>query len=581
MVSDKAIFEIQPGYYGLDDSDGIPCNTPGTKYYHTLGSFICSGPLKPVLHETKCNQVDELNYTGPPGKGSLVYFKMVFQLPKWFYNVEKPDEWIEVTPAHRQYYEQTMSQKQMLEGVIKTGLSSAASAVADYELISHDMRKYKEIMNYFSKKDEHSLKAMFIDQVDIHTGEGMSMRTMAPRWPTIIADFIRLDSKDVDPDKIAKKLDIAKAEGVILATKNKLYLQWKELFGGAVRERFVLLRGLLEARKKTVGEYKKWLQPQIARYKLTRIGMERPAIRSAIFRTFGDVTGMQTFTNSIKIWAWKVLRPIESRRPPMVTKPGQKFVVYPYDSYIRDRFVLSNKTGLAQNKFFPWLRNPRKFCKKCGPSKGYHSADTHRCPECKSTILEDRFYADEIVTKHLLPMWLRKEKFLHPDELYYNFVDIDILRLGTKLQVGELEDITFKMRNYVISQNILLVKLLELWCRDKELDRYIEEMLGVSLDEKPIEELVKEEYPEMFGVEKEKIKGLDKFMKDMRGMSASFKKSIPLPKRRIGPSPGLQFIQPGPYEKDFYERITKQYLTVAGGWFNGLRDFLKDCMGVH
>jgi crotonobetainyl-CoA:carnitine CoA-transferase CaiB-like acyl-CoA transferase len=28
---------------------------------------------------------------------------------------------------------------------------------------------YKEILGYFARKDEHALKAMFIDQVDVHT----------------------------------------------------------------------------------------------------------------------------------------------------------------------------------------------------------------------------------------------------------------------------------------------------------------------------------------------------------------------------------------------------------------------------
>jgi hypothetical protein len=31
--------------------------------------------------------------------------------------------------------------------------------------MNHDIRKYKEILAYFNEKDEHSLKAMFIDQV--------------------------------------------------------------------------------------------------------------------------------------------------------------------------------------------------------------------------------------------------------------------------------------------------------------------------------------------------------------------------------------------------------------------------------
>jgi hypothetical protein len=42
----------------------------------------------------------------------------------------------------------------------------------------------------------------------------------------------------------------------------------------------------------------------------------------------------------------------------------------------------------------------------------------------------------------------------------------------------------------------------------------------------------------------------------------------------------LRFFKPGPYEKDFKERITKQYSTVAGSHFISVVNFLKEKMGV-
>jgi len=69
---------------------------------------------------------------------------------------------------------------------------------------------------------------MFIDQVDINLPEGVSMRSIAPRWPTIIADFQQLSDEEDTTEKIKKKIDVSKAEAVILATKVRLFKKWKK-----------------------------------------------------------------------------------------------------------------------------------------------------------------------------------------------------------------------------------------------------------------------------------------------------------------------------------------------------------------
>jgi len=570
MVIDKPIFQLEPGLYGLGKDQGLPCNGPGPDF-HTLGLYLNSGPTKPPLQESACNQTAVIDYTSQPGKASALYFKLVFTLPKWFYHVVKMDEWVEVGPTHREYYERTMAQKQMLEGVIKSGLASAASAVSDYELLHHDLRKYKEILNYFNAKDEHSLKAMFIDQVDIHTGEGISMRSIAPRWSTIIADFQRLSDKEVEVDSIEKKLKISRAEAVILSTKQRLYIEWKKMFEQAVKERYAMIRGLVNARKKTVEEYRNWMKPYISRFKMTRIGSERAGVRSNILKTFGDVTGLSTFSNSIKIYAWKALRPTEYRKAPNVIKPGQKFSIYPYDEYVRQRFVLSPKTGLAQT--YPWLLEPKKFCSKCHK---YFSSDVNRCTSCKSINLEEKFLVDQIVEKEILPSWLAGQNSLSPVEPYYIIQDLDIMRVGSKLQIGEIEGITFNLKTFSVSQNILLVKLLEIACRDKELEKYIEEMLGTKIDDKSLEDVVKEDYPDLFGKKKsEELKGLERLAYDMKNWGKKYKKTG-TPKVSK-----MQFVSPGPYETDFFDRITKQYLVVSGGAFGQIKSLLKQGMGVR
>jgi hypothetical protein len=555
---DKPIFE-------LGSENGIAVNL----LQPTLGLFVCSGPVKPPGLEEYADQNVELNFTGKPGTASALYYSLFYQLPKWDWYVVKVDEWIEVSPTHREYYERTMATKQMLESTIKTGLTSAAQAVADFELMNHDLRKYKEILNYFAKNDEHSLKAMFVDQVDIHTDVSM-VRTIASRWPTIISDFQRLTDEDVDPEEISKKYNVSRAEGVILTTKNKLYKQWKELFGEAVKERYELIKGLVTSRRKSIQEYREWLKPYIARFSMTKLGGERTDARATTLKSFVDITGVAAFANRIRVSAWKVLKTEEKRRPASEIKEG--FAVNPYDDYMRENYILDPVKGLAS--IYPWLRNARKYCTKC---KKYSPSGVIVCPKCGSTFLVDRTMADEIVEEQILPAWKKEEMNLDPSALYYMFTDFDVMRLGTRLPVGELEDITFNMKNFVISQNVLLVKILELKCRDIELEKYIDEILGVRIEERQISEIVMDEFPGLFP--QKEVSGYKKFINELRESGKAytgFFKKIKAPKMRR-----LMFFKPGPYEKDFRERLTKQYSRIAGAYFFAIADFIKSKMGVE
>ncbi len=529
---------------------GIPSTKPDSPY---LGLYLAVGPGQNLNTEEDCNQYAKLNFTGVPGTASALYYSLVFQLPKWGFNVVKSDEWIEVSPAMTKYYAETMKAREEIEAKIKTGLITAADTVSRYEMLAHDIRKYKEIMDYFERKDEHSLKAMFIDQVDIHTGEGFSLFSMPKRWPTIIADFIKLKDEDIDPDKIAKKLNISKAEAIILTTKNKLYVEWKELFGTATKERYERLKGLLESNKMTINEYKNWLKPHIARYKMMKIGTERPAVIKEAFKAYADITGQATFTNNIKLWVWKPLRAVEARKP-AIEKVGKGFIIEPDDPFVINFLILGKDSKISKGlvSIYPWL-----------------AKDGNLSDKAKKII-------DEIKKD-----WLAGKGGLDPNELYYIFFDIDVLRIGSRLPVGELEDITFTIRTYTMSQNILFVKLLELKCLELELDRYIDEILGIKAGEegKEIREIVKGEFPEVYGAKK-RLGPLGQYTTEFKKMTSNIERTFAtiFPKR--APSGMFVFVKPGMYESDFADRIAKIYIKPAGSIFADITGFIKAKMGV-
>ncbi|MFQ6009768.1 MAG: hypothetical protein ACE5J7_01455 [Candidatus Aenigmatarchaeota archaeon] len=556
---DKPIFDIIPPEKrsGIPSKKGLPVTGPDSPY---LGTYVLVGPINSPGKEESANQCVMLNMTAAPGVASALYYSLVFQLGKWGYSVMKADDWIEVSPAHAEMYQRIMAQKGELERIIKGGLVSAAEAVSHYELVKHDLRKYKEIMDYFAAKDEHTLRAMFIDNVDVHTdvqGQApVALRSIAPRWPTIISDFMKLGDEDIDPDKIAKKLDVSKAEGVVLATKNRLYIEWKKLFSETVKERYASLKSMAEARKKTVTEYKQWLKPYITKYKIMKTAHESPAGRSGSLSSYADITGQRTFANGIRIWAWKSFKAIEARKPAL-ERVGE-FVYDPYDDYVRRNLVLNNKTGLAS--IYPWLLN--------------------KVPEehFKPGVVECE--ADHIVQNEIKKHWIAGKHGLDPNMLYYMFFDFEIDRVGSVLPIGELEDITFTIKTYLMSQNIMLVKLLEMKCRERELEHYLDEIVGLTVEKRPVEEVIKKEYPELFGIKRE-LTPLQKIGEEWKALGREFKGFF-APLGKISPTPEKRgfFVKPGPYEREFRQRLSKQYLTPMGEKFATVAGFLKDKMGV-
>jgi len=395
-------------------------------------------------------------------------------------------------------------------------------------------------------KAEHALKSMFIDQVDVHTGPVALVEMARTRWPTIIADFMALTEEDDTVEKIMKSLNISRAEAVVLKTKNTLFREWLKLFGDTVKERYQMLQSLVAAREKSIKEYQDWIKPYITRYRALKVGHERPEIRKQALTSFADLTGQATFSNVIRLWVFKPFRPVEYRKPPVV-KPG-KFTLDPYDRWAK-LFIKNPKYGLAS--IYPWLLNEGK------------SGDM----------------ADDIV-KGIKKRWEAGEYTgLDPSELYYIFFDIIVTRVGLRLPVGEIEDITFGIKTWILSQNIMLVKLVELECREREIDRYIEEMLGFRKEEKPISEYVKGEFPELFGKPAPKPGAFDKLKEEWAAVSSEFEKATEGIKKVVG-AERARFVKPGPYESEFTERITKQFLIPSGRIFGTVIGFLLGKMGV-
>ena len=477
-----------------------------------------------------------IEYTSAMGGCSNLYYSLMFQFSKWkFLWKKKFDEWMYVSPQHAQFYQLTVEQKQKLESAIKSGLASAAQAVADYELVKHDLRKYKEILDYFKEgqKDEHVLRSLFIDRVDIHTDK-MSMLQMTQRWPTIINDFLKLTSEDKDKsiDEIAKKLEISKAEAQVLRVKNKLFLEWKKLFFDAVKERYVQIKTMVEARKKSVEEYKNWLRPYITQYKMMRETTEKEPQELLTNVLLTPAFGQAAAMTGVRIWACKEISPWEKYK--MESYPGG-FIVDPYDDLVKE--------------YIPWIE------------KEYNVKLT-----------------DEIVNEVKSNMSDIEKK-----NTFFVIFDIKVYRTIIKTpppEGGELEDIEFDIYDWLVTSNILLLFLLELKAKEMAFEKYLDEMVGG----KSLEEEFEKEVKEMFKEPKE-VKGIKASIEKFKEFINKITSNEKLGKIKKSFKAGLErfasnFIKLGPYERDPYERITKYYSKQAASHQGLITGFLKAKMGV-
>jgi len=406
---------------------------------------------------------------------------------RWEFWVSKVDDFIDVSPSH-EFNQSVIKQKHELIRQAKEGLAQIDRAVSDTELLMHDVRRYKEILKFFSEKDEHSLKAMFIDQVDVNLPEGVSLRSIAPRWPTIIADFQELDEEHDTPEKIMKKIDVSKAEAVVLATKIRLYKKWKEFFGNEIKGRYKYIMQRLLGRRASITEYMNWTRPIIRRVMLIR---EVDDSFLAMHMNLPTGAGMPIATQYIEYWGWTRMEGLESTE---IHKVPREIYLTP-----------------GTRKLHPGL------------GKGQYGASPDAIPKfivepyddvVKRLIPEIEKYHGVRITKEDV-LEARRRLFTQgsPNSLWYVVIQIPVFIQVWKLPNGlDIEDVDlFPLSAIFISHNMLLVRILEIIAEEKKIDVYIEELMGRKIMTeggivRDLEDLIAEDFPEIFGKEEEKKK---------------------------------------------------------------------------
>jgi len=454
---------------------------------------------------------------------------------RWHFTVKKVDEYIEISPSHPMY-QSIVRQKQDIIRQVKEGLSHVDRAISDVELLMHDRRKYKIILDFFANNDDHSLKAMFIDQVDVNLPEGVSLRSIAPRWPTIIADFMQLKDEDDTKEKVQKKLGTSMAEAVVLATKVKLYKKWKDYFGEQVKIRYKHILERLYGRKASIEEYRNWIRPLIRRVLQIREVDDKTL---AMNKNIPVGIGMPVALQYIEYWAWTTmegLEPVEHHKA-----PGE--------------FYETKGIKPVSGSFWPHYRIAEGAVPRF-PIEPYDDVVKKFIPKIET------HHGIKIIEEDVLDA--RKRLLLEGSRTYYWYVLVHfpISILHFKLPSGlDVEDVDFKNLSVAfITQNILLVKFLELIAEEKKIDVYIDELLGKKVMEegviKEIDEILHEEFPKLYPKEelgKPEESPFSKFKESLTKSMANLQKTL---NSILGLK--MLFVK-GPYDPHFRDRMTYSF----------------------
>jgi hypothetical protein len=379
--------------------------------------------------------------------------------------------------------------------------------------------------------------------------------------------------KETSPEEI--KLDVSYAEKVVLATKNKLFLSWLEMFESTVKQRYERLKELAIARENSVKEYKEMLKPIIARYKMINDMLSSPEGRTSIVRSFFRPDAQAFSLDSMVVWAWKPFAPEEKWKASReyFDKIPAKEAGFT-DEEIREIRKRTGKKYIDENGMIEALPIEPSIDRIVRKIKG-EIEDEYKV---KITI-EDLFEA----RRRLLNRYKAGPEgvggITWPFSPYFVFVEIPMLRTVLVLPDGtQIEDLGIEnLKTYVKTQNIIIGHILEIMAREKVLENYISSLLGeFGFDKegriKRVEDILKEEFPFIYAEgEAEEFREVKKGKEENKGKAFDFIS-------KILDYFGIQlsfFRAYGPYEHNVTHRIAKYYFKYSGTIFNLIKNYLN------
>jgi len=171
---------------------------------------------------------------------------------------------------------------------------------------------------------------------------------------------------------------------------------------------------------------------------------------------------------------------------------------------------------------------------------------------------------------------------LSHDRYYYALYDIEVVSPIFKMEGGkeEIDDWNCLITPYLVSQNVILLTLLEIEAKHRWLNKYVKELIGV----REVEDKIRNEVEKRYGLDEKKSKKVrfatyKRFRKRQRTMGEKWDNWMLKNKPKMR---GFlkYFMRVGPYETVTNERLSKMYgRYMGGGMTDPLFKFIKGQFG--
>jgi hypothetical protein len=309
---------------------------------------------------------------------------------------------------------------------------------------------------------------------------------------------------------------------------------------------------LVNSRRRSIDEYRAWLRPYIAKYKSMREGTEGKGGWGYVNNAFSTPGfGTMDAWSFVRIWAWRPFQPVEGGKPEAIVQGGlskrKGFMIDPYDDFVKywqgkieKNYGIRFKDGEVEN------------------------------------ILENALKRNE--SAHCASM--------ESQALYYLLFDFKILlnTLRSPPPEGvEMDNIMFiPIKIWVMSQNSMLIHILEIEAREKYMEKYMNEIIGTREVEEDIFNKVEAEFSgKKEGSKEEKKESIWNRIKpkyytkvNERGFPENWEPNRSMKFVRF-------FVRPGPYEAVFFERASKMYFRASGFYYKQMLDLIKGAMKIE
>ena len=155
----------------------------------------------------------------------------------------------------------------------------------------------------------------------------------------------------------------------------------------------------------------------------------------------------------------------------------------------------------------------------------------------------------------------KRNDWIRDSVMYYAFIEVNFIKSNLRTAGGEeVEDTIFDINGLFFSKNVLFVKILEMMAKQYELNRYVENLLGIKETDRDVR-----------SVSGKPMETKEERIGKIRSTTGRFFDFFSLP---------FGFFKKGPYERDFDERLTKYWLRdMAQRRYEPVVKFIKDKMG--